>query len=152
MSIRTVSTLLTPLCLALAVAASAAEPESSAPANARPATEKSVVAAQPAQPAPHTPMALEIDALLDAARSTVAVLQEQFENATNDKTAVDLIRQIEEAKKNAELDILRVQLKYARAEGRTALAAELTAALTRMTTPPAQSVPVDRAAPDADHH
>lgn len=95
------------------------------------------------------PMTMEINTVLDLARVEVAALQERFDNESNDNAALALSVQIEQIKINTELDILRVQKRYAEAAGNTELATELEEALTSMTSPRPRVQPVDRPAPSA---
>ncbi len=104
--------------------------------------------AKPGQPQ-LKPMTVEINAVLDEAHLQVATLQGRFDKEPNADVAVALVRQIEQIKINTELDILRVQLRYARTDGRDELVQELETALNLMTTPRTQKQPIDRPAPDA---
>jgi len=97
-------------------------------------------------------MTTEIEALLSTSRLQVAVLQEQFDLAPDDNTALGLIRRIEQIKKDTEIDLLRLQLRYAQAAGDARLADEINAALTQMTTPRPRGIPVERTAPDTNTH
>lgn len=95
------------------------------------------------------PMTVEINAVLEQSRLQVATLQDRFDNEPNAEAAVVIVRQIEQIKTNTELDILRVQVRYARTAGNEELAQKIEASLTQMTTPAPRREPIDRPAPDA---
>jgi hypothetical protein len=95
------------------------------------------------------PMTMEINAVLEQSRLQVATLQDRFDNEPNAEAAVAIVRQIEQLKINTELDILRVQVRYARTAGNVELAQQIEASLTQMTTPAPRREPVDRPAPAA---
>jgi len=95
------------------------------------------------------PMTMEINAVLEQSRLQVSTLQDRFDNEPNAEAAVVIVRQMEKVKINAELDILRVQVRYARTAGNEELAQKIEASLTKMTTPAPRREPVDRPAPDA---
>ncbi len=94
-------------------------------------------------------LSLEINTVLDEARLQVAAKQEQFDKEPNAEAAIAIMRQIEALKTNAELDILKVQLRYARDKGQTEMVSQLETVLTEMTTPRPRRQPVDRPAPAA---
>ncbi len=98
------------------------------------------------------PMTVEINALLTEARVQVALLQDRFDKEPNAEVAMGLVRQIEQLKINSELDIMRVQSRYALAAGNDELVQEIEAALTQMTTPRPRKQPIDRPAPGAGNH
>ncbi len=95
------------------------------------------------------PMTMEINAVLEQSRLQVATLQEEFDKEPNAEAAVAIVRQIEQLKINTELDILRVQARFARSGGNEELAQEIEASLAKMTTPAPRREPVDRPAPAA---
>ncbi len=97
-------------------------------------------------------MTVEINALLTEARVQVALLQDRFDKEPNAEVAMGLVRQIEQLKINSELDIMRVQSRYALAAGNNELVQEIEAALTQMTTPRPRKQPIDRPAPGAGSH
>ena len=79
-------------------------------------------------------MMQEIFAALEAKQIAVAELQARFDAATDETRALDLQREVETLKKAAELEILRIQLRYARDEGRQETVMHLETAIETMTT------------------
>jgi len=105
-------------------------------------------AVEPSEPV-LSAMSMEINVVLDEARLQVAAKQEQFDKEPNAEAAMVIMRQIEALKTNAELDILKVQMRHARDKGQTEVVSRIEAALSEMTTPRPRKQPVDRPAPDA---
>ncbi len=91
-----------------------------------------------------SPMMTEITAALSTMRLDVAALKLRYDAAVTNEEAMALARQIAEVKRQNRVEMMRIQLRYARAEGRDETAAKLKEAITRMTTPPATGVPVPR--------
>lgn len=84
---------------------------------------------------PRSPMMREIFAALETKQIAVAELQARFAAEGDATRALDLQREAETLKMAAELEILRIQLRYARDEGRDEAAARLEAAIDTMTAP-----------------
>ena len=91
-----------------------------------------------------SPMMLEIQETLETARLRVAELQRLHDAAVNDEEALEIVREAARVKRESRIEMMRIQLRYARAEGRAETAAELEEIITKMTTPPAPGVPVQR--------
>jgi len=123
-------------------AASPARPLSAEAPDAPPATE--VPAPPRRQP---SPMMVAIRAVLDAEAATVSGLRERARAATTPDEAIAVQREIERVKFEAEVSILRIQAKFARDGGRTALAEHLDAAIAQMTNPPKPVAPAARPVP-----
>lgn len=126
-------------------------PQMSGQSAAAPApTTPTVAAPDAALPAPAlTPMQAEIAQLIASERAAVAQLQERLVAAKGTATALELHKQVQETKLNTQLAMLRIQARYARAEGREAVAEQLETAIRDMTTPKAPGKPIDRPAPAA---
>lgn len=88
----------------------------------------------------------EIDEALAACRARVADLTARLRETTADETALALQRDIEQAKRETELDVLRIQAKHARLAGRDAQADAIEAELARMTAPAVPTAPAAAAA------
>ena len=82
-------------------------------------------------------MHVEIRARLEQERQAVAELQAQLVQTLDPVTAVDLQRQVAAAKKKAQVDILRIQLRHAEEAGATAAVAALQTAVQALVAPPA---------------
>jgi hypothetical protein len=91
-----------------------------------------------------SPMMTEITAALETARLEVAALKLRQDAAVTNDAAMALAREIAQVKRTNRVEMMRIQLRYARAEGRAETAAELEEIITRMTAPPAPGVPVQR--------
>ena len=100
---------------------------------AAPGRAVSPAAVPPAQARMHA----EIRARLEQERQVVAELQAQLVQTLDPVTAVDLQRQVAAAKKKAQLDILRIQLRHAQEAGATAAVAALQTAVDALVAPPA---------------
>ncbi len=87
------------------------------------------------------PMIAEIRATLDAARAAVAELQARLPGTADPQARHDLQQRIAARKQQAELDILGIQAREARARDDQALAAELEAAIEALLAPPAPTPP-----------
>lgn len=88
----------------------------------------------------------EIDEALAACRARVADLTARLRETTADETALALQRDIEQSKRETELDVLRIQAKHARLAGRDAQADAIEAELARMTAPAVPTAPAAAAA------
>jgi len=115
---------------------------------AGPATD-SAPASDPATPLPArrlSPLTQEITQAIDAQRVLLIALQERFERTSDQNEARDVQREIEAVKQGTELQILRIQARYARLGGREAAARRIEAAIEQILHPPAVVPAVDRAA------
>lgn len=145
------------LAAALAGAAWASPPADAAATEAEaaaamsgPATDsgKENPPAAPALRAPLTPRMREIVAAWDAHVLVVLALEARLREATDHADAIELEREIENARRDVEVEILRIQARYARDEGRFTDAAEIDAAIAVITSPPPRGTPVERPAPE----
>lgn len=84
------------------------------------------------------PMMAEIRAVLDGERATLARLNQRFRAAVDGTDAEAIQKEIAQVKLDSEMAVLRVQVKYARAGGREAVAAFLEGAIRAMQSPPVQ--------------
>lgn len=84
-----------------------------------------------------SPMMVEIRAVLDEERAALKSLNERFRAAKDADAAIALQREIARVKLDAEVAVLRVQAKHARAAGRADVAANLEAAIQKMLEPEA---------------
>ncbi len=82
-----------------------------------------------------SPMMREIHAVLLVKRAEVAEAQRRFDDAADETDALRLQQEVETLKIGAELEILRIQVRYARLEGRPETAAALEASIEAMTAP-----------------
>ena len=81
-------------------------------------------------------MMTEIHALVADERRSLAALNERFHRTTDQAAAIALQREIAQLKLGTEIALLRVQARYARAEGRLAVAAHLDDAIRELESPP----------------
>ncbi len=88
----------------------------------------------PTPPKP-SPMMEEIHALLDAEEAALADLQENLQTATDGTAMLAIIQEVERVKKETELDILHVQLRYAREGGHEEAALRLEEVIESLTHP-----------------
>ena len=109
------------------------------------------VEARPAAPTSETtptpelsPMAAEINAAIETARLEVADLKRRQEAAINDQDALDIMREAARVKRECRVEMMRIQLRYARLDGNDELTAELEDIVARMTAPPVKGQPVPR--------
>ncbi len=125
-----------------------AKPEVAAPASSGPAAAPPAVSAPIRRRTP-SPLMAELFAALDAERLAVAALRERLAATRDAQTALALQREIETVKHEAEIGLLRIQSRHARANGRVALADELDRAIVEMTAPPLRGAPTDTTEPAA---
>jgi hypothetical protein len=92
-----------------------------------------------------SPMMLEIQAAVETTRLQVAELKRRHDAAVNDAEAMDLMREAARIKRDSRVEMMRIQLRYARQDGNAELVAELEDIVTRMTAPPVKGVPIPRA-------
>jgi hypothetical protein len=95
-----------------------------------------------------TPMMEEIQAAVQTTREAVADLADRFRAATDETEALELARAIRCVKLDGRIEVLRIQLRYARQDGRDETVAKLEAAIERMTVPPRSGQPIPRPAPE----
>jgi hypothetical protein len=100
------------------------------------------------RPEKHSPMMREIIAAWEASQVAVAAVEQQISATTDPMAALALQRQVEEMREQVEVELLRIQARYARQEGRLDDAAQIDAAIAEMTAPRPRGVPVDRPLPD----
>jgi len=102
---------------------------------------------QPATP-PATrelsPMMMEITASMETARLEVADLKLRYEAAVDNETAMEIMREVARIKKESRIEMMRIQLRYARLDGNDELVTELEEIITRMTAPPVKGEPIPR--------
>jgi len=126
------------------VAALAADPPVGVKVEARPATstagEKSTRVL--------SPMMVEINAAIETARLEVAELKLRHEAAVDDKTAMEIMGEVIRVKRESRVEMMRIQLRYARLAGNDELIAELEEIVEKMTAPPVKGEPIPR----ADYH
>ena len=84
--------------------------------------------------------------------ASLVELQTRLEAETNDLAKLEIIKQIEQTRVQAELDVLGAQASYARQTGREDVALEIEGAIAEMTAPRPVRQPVDRPAPGAGSH
>ncbi len=107
-----------------------------------------------AQPgvATESPMITEIRATLDASRLEIVDLTAQAPAHRSDEADLALQTQIAQLKQQAELDILAIQVRYARADGREELASQIEADIAAIISPPPPVAPTEtRPAPNHQH-
>ncbi len=110
------------------------------------------LAAQADEPRPtdlNSQRIAEIKNLIAVERAALAELQDRIERAPDQAAELDLIKRIGELKRNTEIGILEIQLRYARIEGLAEAAARLETAIDELRAPPPRGVPQPRPAPDA---
>ena len=107
-----------------------------------------VLKSQPGQ-TPTTPMIAEIRAVLETSRLEVADLAAQGPAYPGHEAEVALQKEISQLKQQAELDILAIQARYARADGKEDLAQQIEASIAAIISPPAPAAPTEvRPAPE----
>jgi hypothetical protein len=92
-------------------------------------------------------MMTEIRALLADEHRTLVALNERFRRTTDPAAALALQREIAQLKFGTEIALLRVQARYARAEGRPSVAAHLENAIRELESPPVPRQTAVRPAP-----
>jgi hypothetical protein len=91
-----------------------------------------------------SPMMMEITASMEIARLEVAGLKLRYEAAVDNETAMEIMREVARVKKESRVEMMRIQLRYARLDGNDELVAELEEIVTRMTAPPVKGEPIPR--------
>ena len=94
-----------------------------------------------------SPMVAEIKQLLADQKLQVAELQGELQRAADGEHRIELLQQIHDLKVTTEVDILRVQLRYAVAEGRSETAAKIEDAIDTLTHPRTTPAPEPRPRP-----
>ena len=116
---------------------------------AEPAVKVKVTAATPGETAAPvrelSPMMQEIQAAMETARMQVAELKRRHDTAVNDDEAMDLAREAANIKRESRVEMMRIQLRYAREADNEDLVVELEEIVARMTAPPIKGVPIPRA-------
>jgi hypothetical protein len=74
-------------------------------------------------------------------------LTERYRTATDQATAWALVQEIEQVKRNGQVEVFRIQLECARRAGRLENAAKLEAAIEKLTSPPRPGAPQPRPLP-----
>ena len=97
-----------------------------------------------------SPMMAEIQANLASVRSRVEDLGRRYHESADEELAQEISREISRIKGEGRVEMLRIQLRYARQEGRGQVAAELETAIAKMTAPPTRGEPRPRPAPQRD--
>ena len=82
-------------------------------------------------------MHAEIEASLARERQSVEALQARFAQTTDPQAALAVQREVEQVKKETQLDVLRIQLRHAQETEATEAAAALQIAVDRFAVPPA---------------
>lgn len=98
------------------------------------------------------PLMDRINVVISVADMRLAELKVRLDGETNNTTALEIIRSMEQIKVQTELDILAVQAGYAHETGREEIVLEIEGAIAEMTTPRPVRQPVDRPAPHAGSH
>ena len=94
-----------------------------------------------------SPMVTELFAAMDGQRTRVRALRTELAATRDSRRALELQRSIALAKRDLELQLLRIQAGHARREGRVQVAAGLEAAITALTAPAETREPAPRPAP-----
>ncbi len=94
-----------------------------------------------------SPMVTELFAAMDGQRTRVRALRAELAGTRDSRRALELQRSIALAKRDLELQLLRIQAGHARREGRLQVAAGLEAAITALTAPAETREPSPRPAP-----
>jgi len=95
-----------------------------------------------------SPQARELKALIASETAALAELQTRLDGAGADDAALAVQREIEQVKQQTEIDLLRLQARFAREAGQADRAAAIDAAIGELTAPRPVGVPQDRPAPD----
>jgi hypothetical protein len=91
-----------------------------------------------------TPMVKEILASQEAARLEIEELKRRYAATTDDPTAQEIMREIARVKRESYVEMMRIQLRYARERGDDEAVVELEDIVTRMESSPRKGVPVPR--------
>ncbi len=93
------------------------------------------------------PLMPEINRIQDQATARLVDLNSQLQNQSNDARSLELIREMESVKQEAELDIMRLQARAALARGDQETATQINNAIEEMTTPRPPRQAIERPAP-----
>jgi hypothetical protein len=96
-----------------------------------------------------SPMMMEISASMEAARLEVADLKLRYEATADNETAMEIMREVARVKRESRVEMMRIQLRFARLDGNDELAGELQEIVAKMIAPPRKGMPVPRA---GNHH
>jgi hypothetical protein len=150
------STLALLLSLAATLAAAGAGPVAETRPDDRKATVPSVALDRPDDGAPAvrplSPMMIEIEQVLENQKLAVAELRSELSRTTDGGRKIELLHTIHQLKADAELEILRVQLRYARREGRLETVQKIEEAIEYLTGPRPVPAAEPRTPPDRVHH
>ena len=94
-----------------------------------------------------SPMMQEIQANFESARAEVAELLKRHEAAISSEEKLQILREAAEIKRESRIEMMRIQLRYARQDGKEELVAELEDIIAKMTAPPLKGEPVHREGP-----
>jgi hypothetical protein len=117
------------------------------------------VGTTPASTGSLSPEMLEIEQALTAERARLAELEARLRNKAEEVVVLSLLREIEQVKQDAEVEILRIQAKHARLAGREAQAQEIEATVMQilapvpgsaLAAPPASAAEADSSARSGD--
>jgi len=86
-----------------------------------------------------SPLMMEISTAIDAAKRQADALAIRINQETDSTATLDLVRQLETVKINTELDIMRIQMRYAQKRGDFVTVDKIAAALATMTRSPSTS-------------
>jgi|GEM_PF-2557222 len=93
-----------------------------------------------------SPMMTEIQAVLEFQRTQRAELEDSYQRAVDDGTALAVQNQIEQLARQTELNIMNIQIRHLRAAGHEEDAQAIEAELELMASPRPTREPVDRSA------
>lgn len=110
------------LVFVLALPLAAAEPP--APGDPAPVSEK-----------PLSPMMQEIKAAMDSHTAAVAAMQEQLNSTLDEESALQILRTISQRQQDTEIQVLRIQERYARQAGDTETAEKIDQAVEKILNP-----------------
>lgn len=97
-----------------------------------------------------SPRLLEIRDLLEGRDKQLETLTAQFQAASDDAEAMRIMREIHTLKAGTELELLKIQLRYARKDGNHEAVARLEETLARIKAGPKVISPNPRPRPDAN--
>ncbi len=94
-----------------------------------------------------SPMMTEIYAAVETMKLEIADLKLQYDAAVSNEQAMEIMQEIARVKKENRVEMMRIQLRYARLAGNEKQIAELEAVIAKMTSPPVKGTPISREAP-----
>ena len=97
-----------------------------------------------------SPMLQTIKAAWQEQAAAQAKLDAELAAAPDARAALEVQQRIDIAMRDFEIRVLRIQLDFARREGRTEVAERLAASIEAMVSPPSLRTPVERPAPAGD--